>query len=92
MKKFSLTIILPVVAIVLMKVCGTGHQDEYPYVDYNTVKDVEVYTEKEIHVDNTELSEYFYYLEHKDEIDAQQQMIENRKYVNIVCCECGCEE
>ena len=92
MRKFSLTIILPIVAIVLMKVCGTGHQDEYPYVDYNTVVVEDEYTEKEINVDNAELAEYFYYLEHKDEIDAQQQMIENHKYTNVVCCECECEE
>lgn len=92
MRKFSLTIILPIVAIVLMKVNGTGHQDEYPYVDYNTVVVEDAYTEKEINVDNAELAEYFYYLEHKDEIDAQQQMIENRKYTNVVCCECECEE
>jgi len=74
MKKFSLTFILPILAIVLMKACGTGHQDAYPYRDQQELVIIDTYQEKVIEIDNHDLAKYFYDLEHSEEIEQQTQL------------------
>jgi hypothetical protein len=79
MKNFILMPLLPIVAIVIMKVCGTGHQDPYPYVDYSEQEIVDIYQEKEFTVTNEELAEHFYRLDHP-EIEEREQRLKSIRY------------
>ena len=72
--------LLPILAIIMMKLCGTGHQDEYPYVDYNNREPVEVYQETYIRVDNDELEKYFNSIDRNHEAEQMQPTLKSISY------------